>query len=728
MKQRIDRRWFLKLAAAATAATAAACGKSADSSTGENDVTDGEVFDYIIVGSGAGGGPIAANLANANFKVLLLEAGSDHGALTTYQVPSFHAKSSEEPNMTWEFYVKHYSDEARQRRDTKFQDFSSEEAGKKGVLYPRAGTLGGCTAHNAMITVYPHASDWNNVATLTGDKTWGAENMRRYFELVEQCQYLSGATTEAKKGHGFSGWLKTNLADPQILVKALDVRLLSILKAAAVSFGSGDLQVFNDIPGVLRDPARVLEIPGAVKKIFDEVVGLLKRDLNTTAPGRDQAEGLYSLPLATDGRQRQGTRELIVATQKAKPDKLFVETEALVSRVLFADVKTSGKLVATGVEFLKGSHLYRASRTPSDKPEAARRMTVKARREVILSAGVYNTPQILMLSGIGPRAQIGAEGEVLRADGDAQTRKVKVLKNLEGVGKNLQDRYEVGVVTNTSKDFNVVGSCTFGVSTTRRRIKLEERRGHFGIPIVVPVIVEEEVEDPCLTEWRRAGGVYSSNGGVAAIVKKSSVAELDPDLIIFCLPGAFKGYYRGYSDDLFGKNGTPDKTRYTWAILKGHTRNSAGQVTLRNGNPWDTPEINFRYFDEGTADGGKDLKAMVEGVEFVRLINQNAKPVLEALGAVSEVVPGAGSVETFVKDNAWGHHASCTCPIGKEEEGGVISGDFVVHGTSNVRVVDASSFPKIPGFFIVSSIYTISEKATDDVLETAGRPRRIARP
>src|SRR5262249_17363507 len=158
------------------------------------------------------------------------------------------------------------------------------------------------------------------------------------------------------------------------------------------------------------------------------------------------------------------------------------------------------------------------------------------------------------------------------------------------------DRYEVGVVTSTGKDFNILDGCTFGVSTNRSHLSVELRKGRFGIPIPVPVMAEETVEDPCLTQWKQNTGPYRTNGAVSGILKKSRLAEGNPDLIIFCLPGSFKGYYRGYADQLFKKdNGQADKTRYTWAILKGHTRNTAGGVTLRNADPWDTPEINFRY-------------------------------------------------------------------------------------------------------------------------------------
>jgi len=70
-------------------------------------------------------------------------------------------------------------------------------------------------------------------------------------------------------------------------------------------------------------------------------------------------------------------------------------------------------------------------------------------------------------------------------------------------------------------------------------------------------------------------------------------------------------------------------------------------------------------------------------------------------------------LKDFVRDHAWGHHASCTCPIGRPEEGGVLTTDFRVHGTSGLRVVDASVFPRIPGLFIVSAVYMIAEKAAE---------------
>ncbi len=147
-------------------------------------------YDYIVVGAGAGGGPLAANLADAGMRVLLLEAGIEGGTdgdsrsdSDDYAVPAFHGRASEDPATSWQFFVRHYEDTAQQECDNKYV------ATRDGVFYPRAAAVGGCTAHNAMITVHPHDADWDDIAALTGDESWRSDVMRDYFERLEACGY-----------------------------------------------------------------------------------------------------------------------------------------------------------------------------------------------------------------------------------------------------------------------------------------------------------------------------------------------------------------------------------------------------------------------------------------------------------------------------------------------------------------------------------------------------------
>ena len=186
-----------------------------------------------------------------------------------------------------------------------------------------------------------------------------------------------------------------------------------------------------------------------------------------------------------------------------------------------------------------------------------------------------------------------------------------------------------------------------------------------------------------------------------------------PDLFCMSLLGRFAGYAPNYSR-MFA-----EKHNYlTWVVLKAHTRNRSGQVTLRSSDPRDTPLVNFNYFCDG---GEQDLQAVVDGIRFVRRLSEK----LERSGLIAEEeLPGLqlqtdDELKQFVRNHAWGHHASCTCAIGPREQGGVLSSDFRVHGVQGLRVVDASVFPRIPGFFIASAIYTIAEKAADVILRVA---------
>ena len=131
--------------------------------------------------------------------------------------------------------------------------------------------------------------------------------------------------------------------------------------------------------------------------------------------------------------------------------------------------------------------------------------------------------------------------------------------------------------------------------------------------------------------------------------------------------------------------------------------------------------MNFHYFEEGDDAAGKDLQAVVKAIKFVRRM----MAPLTASGLIAEErTPGPAvksdeELADYVRDSAWGHHASCSCAIGPASEGGVLASDFRVHGTRGLRVVDASVFPLIPGFFVASAVYMVGEKAADVILSAA---------
>jgi choline dehydrogenase len=566
--------------------------------------------------------------------------------------------------MRWDYYVNHYSNLTAQKLDSKmtYQTSTGElyvglkppsGATPLGILYPRAGTLGGCGSHNALISIYPHASDWNNIATLTGDTTWSASNMRKYFQRLENVEYLPNGVV----GHGFSGWLTTGVTD--LLFAITDLKLLSIVISAASAMGKSFIGI------ILSTVAGLGEI--------------LLRDINAATAGRDNAEGLYQVPIAVDNGVRNGPREFVLNTANAKNADgtrkyiLDIKLNTLVTKIRFD--QTGAKPRAVGVDYMSGQSLYRADPRAANTG-AAVSGSVNAASEVIISAGAFNTPQLLKLSGVGPKNELTSFG-------------IPLVVDLPGVGTNLQDRYETTVIGKTTTDFKVTSGCTF----------------------------LRTADDPCYMEWKDGAstgsrGIYGSNGISVGIVKKSSVAEGNPDLFIAGAPIVFPGYYPGYSAD-----GTADAKHWSWITLKAHSRNSAGTVTLASTDPRDMPLINFNSFQD-PASGAKDVQAVVEGMQLSRKMFNNIIPLD---GGFTEVWPGQSVTDAklgeWVRKEAWGHHASCTCPIGADGDSmAVLDSKFRVRGVDGLRVVDASVFPKIPGFYIAVPIYMVSEKAADVIL------------
>lgn len=88
----------------------------------------------------------------------------------------------------------------------------------------------------------------------------------------------------------------------------------------------------------------------------------------------------------------------------------------------------------------------------------------------------------------------------------------------------------------------------------------------------------------------------------------------------------------------------------------------------------------------------------MEGIKFVRSLTADLKKqnLIAEEELPGEAVQSDDELRQFVRDNAWGHHASCSCAIGAREAGGVLDSRFRVHGVSGLRVVDASVFPRIP--------------------------------
>jgi len=685
-------------------------------------------LDFIIVGSGAGGGPLAARLAERGYQVLVLEMGplkpakENDAFVENTEVPLLHPETTEDPRHSLRFFVKHFDHDPAGSLDQKINLPSQNPshsipantvhpADEDGIFYPRSQGVGGCTIHNAMITICGPPDDWDEIAEMTGDESWRGDRMRAYFERLEKCQYnrprtwighliaaLGLPTGWENSRHGDSGWLETSMSSLRFLRREQQF-FKTVFYAVANSFDSGIEFVAEWVRPLLKGRP------------------LPELDPNHWETMRQSQEGLSLIPCAISASgRRSSARERLLDAMKNHPARLFVCAEAFVTR-LIVDQPLAGNSTHTkatsdrspptsihGVHVLLRPHVYEADARHDPVPEDWQSQTVEVhcKREVILCGGAFNTPQLLMLSGIGPAKHLQEHGIECQVD-------------LPGVGQNLQDRYEVPVVatlTDRFRSLDGVGLISHG-NAARTDAELQAWIG----------ASEKSISD----------NLYATGGGVIGIFKRSAQEDRTPDLFMFALAGYFPGYHVGWSQPAAlapGPSSSNDPTAaadhkrsWTWLILKGRSRNRGGYVRLRDANPMRRPEINFRSFPDSTADdrvgSDADLDAILEGVEAIKTLLElgRKKGVIESI-TLPNVNSFNGDERNWVRHTAWGHHACGTCRIGGNNDlDAVLDSRLRVRGLTGLRVVDASVFPRIPGYFIVTNVYMLSEKAADILTE-----------
>ncbi len=319
-------------------------------------------------------------------------------------------------------------------------------------------------------------------------------------------------------------------------------------------------------------------------------------------------------------------------------ENLEIISSAHVARLLFADGR------AVGVEYLKDGKIERAY----------------ASAEVILSGGAINSPQLLMLSGIGDADALSEHG-------------IDVVQHLPGVGQNLQDHLEIYVQYAATKPVSVYPATQW------------YRQPFVGL------------------EWYLAkSGAGATNHFETGGFLKSSDDKPFPDLQYHFLPIAMdydgKDQYRGHG---FQAHVGPMKP-----VSRGH-------VKLRSANPFQSPEILFNYNQ-----AEEDRAVMRRGIRLAReLIAQEAFAPYRG----RELRPGEDAqsdddIDAFIRRySESAYHPSCTCKMGHDDMA-VVDEQGRVHGVDGLRVVDVSIMPEITNGNLNAPAIMMAEKIADTIV------------
>jgi choline dehydrogenase len=352
-------------------------------------------------------------------------------------------------------------------------------------------------------------------------------------------------------------------------------------------------------------------------------------------------EGAGWFQTTTRNGKRASTAVAYLRPAKGRKN-LHVETSALAQRILFEGRR------AVGLEYRKEGSLR----------------TARARREILVSSGAYNSPQLLQLSGVGP-------AELLKKHG------IDVLLDAAGVGHDLQDHMQVRVVMRCSQPITLNDV----VNHPLRRIMAGARYAAFR-------------EGPLTIAAGTSGAFFKTNPRLAT-----------PDIQIHFLP---------FSTDKMGEK-LHAFSGFTASVCQLRPE-SRGSLRIKSADPSVPPEIRINYLATET-----DRTANVEGLKILRKILH--APALRPF-VVDEYDPGAKVVsdeDLLVHCRRRGstiYHPTSTCRMGNDPLA-VVDQRLKVRGIEGLRVVDGSIMPDLVSGNTNAPIVMIAEKASDMILQDA---------
>lgn len=478
----------------------------------------------------------------------------------------------------------------------------NQALGGNALDLPRGKAIGGSSMINGMLVVRGQWEDFDHWEEL-GATGWSRDEMKKYF--IKSENFEIARNPDYTPGFSMQGKPVKDLIDYDY-------------------HGTGG--PYNVAPP--RDPNPMCEV---YFKACQEAGYNLNPDFN----GKAQ-EGIGYHWLQQKGGERWGMESGYAELARARKNVEFM-TEAKVLKLVL-----DGKRV-TGVEI----------------DQDGQKKTISANRDVIMALGAFNTPQTLMLSGIGPGHELNKQG-------------IDVRHELAGVGQNLQDHIDTWVKQKSTKYE------TYGLSP---RV-LHKNVGH-------------------LLKWmfRRRGAFTSNTAEAGGFIRSHEDAER-PDLqLFFCTTIA-----SAQAADSFFVHG--------WAMHATDLRPySRGHVGLHNADPYHQPLIQHNFCQDD-----RDMQNLVRGIRIMRDITD--QPAFkEYVG--DEVDPGRDvqtddELRSYIKSNCMTmYHPTSTCAMGTGKMAVTDPETMKVHGLEGLRIADASVFPAVTSGNTMAPTVAVAERSAD---------------
>ena len=382
-------------------------------------------------------------------------------------------------------------------------------------------------------------------------------------------------------------------------------------------------------------PVRVSTVDdlNPISRAFMEACAQAGYDLTEDVNGYRQ-EGFGRFPMNAAGGYRWSTARAYLRPAARRPN-LTVRADCHVERILFEGRR------AVAVDCRRNGRRYQA----------------RVRREIVLTAGAFNSPKLLMLSGVGPPDHLRTHG-------------IEVVQDLSGVGRNLQD-HQIS---------SVQMSCKRPVSLAGHLAPLSQARA-------------------VLRWWLRHDGLLAGNHFECGAFIRSAAGVRFPDLQLYCFPIAVaEGSKDFLRDHGFQIQVSPQRSP------------SRGSVELASGDPDQAPSIRFNYLQSE-----RDYADFRAGFRLTReILRQEAMRDL----CGEELSPGPAvssdeEMDRFVRANVQSsYHPSGSCRMGRDPMA-VVDPQCRVHGLQGLRVADASIMPVVPSSNINGPTMMIGEKAAD---------------